>query len=315
MDKKINSTCYCKATLPHLKCSLIMFLPCEHIIHYPCYNNTKKCNICMKKIDSTFQLSDYDNIKKKSDYIQRYIDILSMTNFDYLSTYDVKTVVKNIPNVSYIVGNIPFLKGYDDGFWLSEQVLSLNDVKIKIKGLEKLNDKPKIFIANHTCYFDFFVIYNILKTGFLSSSIIKKTQIGQQLCNVVPLLLIERGVTTNTVDRIKEYVEQEGSICLFPEGMLTHPNTIIRFRTGAFNAGHQVYAIVIKYDYPIADVSVSNFIYKLLSSHKVNIKVKIIGPYNPPFTEENIENIRKDMANAGHMFLSRVSNKDIVDKN
>ena len=156
-------------------------------------------------------------------------------------------------------------------------------------------------------------MFYVLKCGFLSSVEINLTQIGRQLTQIVPLVLIDRGIKSSTVDKMKEYVENEGSLCVFPEGMQTHPKTIINFRTGAFNVEHQVYAVVIEYDLPVADMVVKDFILKIMSEQNINIKVKILGPYLPPFNEKDIENIRIDMADAGHMFLSRVSNRDLEE--
>jgi 1-acyl-sn-glycerol-3-phosphate acyltransferase len=313
----INSKCFCGKPLPIHKDEIIMLCECEHMLHVKCYDLTNKtiCPLCKKKIKYTFKTSDYKLIPEsnKPIYLQKYIDLLSMTNFDNMSFYNIKKTIKNIPSVTYILGTLPFLKGYEDGLTLVKNIFSLNNIKIKVRGLKKINKLPKIFIANHTCYLDFMVAFYVLKSGFLASTEVNLTQIGRQLVQIVPCLLIDRGVKSNTVHKMKEYVEKEGSICLFPEGMQTHPKTIINFRTGAFNVGHQVYAVVIEYDPPVADMVVKDFILKIMSEQTINIKVKILGPYLPPFSERDIENIRRDMAEAGHMFLSRVSNRDIEE--
>ena len=314
----LNSKCFCKNPLPIFKNDIIMLCDCNHMAHLKCYKkliDKTYCPICNKKIDYTFKISDYKNLNEsdKPKYLQKYVDILSMTNFDNMSTYNKETTIKNIPSVSYILSTIPFLKGYDDGLTLVKNIFSLNNIKIKVKGLKKINDLPKVYIANHTCYLDFMVMFYVLKCGFLSSVEINLTQIGRQLTQIVPLVLIDRGIKSSTVDKMKEYVENEGSLCVFPEGMQTHPKTIINFRTGAFNVEHQVYAVVIEYDLPVADMVVKDFILKIMSEQNINIKVKILGPYLPPFNEKDIENIRIDMADAGHMFLSRVSNRDLEE--
>ena len=71
--------------------------------------------------------------------------------------------------------------------------------------------------------------------------------------DIVPLLIIKRGKNANTVKKMKNYVRKHGSICLFPEGIITHPDTIIQFRTGAFNIGEPILPVVIKYNPAIFD--------------------------------------------------------------
>ena len=199
----LNSKCYCKKGLPHFKNDIIMMLPCEHLFHSKCFDLTNKkiCQICEKRIKGTFKLADYKifNETKKSEYLQRYVDVLSMTNFDNLSHYDVQKSIQNIPSFMHILGTLPFLKGFEDGLTLVTNILSMNNIKLKVKGIKKIQNGPKVFIANHTCYFDFLAVYYLVKSGFLSSIEIKNSSIGRQLLEVIPLLLIDRWVKSNTV--------------------------------------------------------------------------------------------------------------------
>jgi 1-acyl-sn-glycerol-3-phosphate acyltransferase len=113
---------------------------------------------------------------------------------------------------------------------------------------------------------------------------------------------------------MKKFIKSHGSICLFPEGAMTHPETIIKFRTGAFHLGYPIYPIVIRYESPMTDFDITNHALKLISQKKTVIYMDILGPYYPPFSKDDIENIRKDMAKVGNMLLSRVSSKDVSEK-
>ncbi len=95
---------------------------------------------------------------------------------------------------------------------------------------------------------------------------------------------------------------------------MTHPDTIIRFRTGAFHIGFPVYPIVLKYNNIIADSSIGTFIFKLASGNKTIVDMEILDPFYPPFDDNKIELVRFAMAKAGNMAMSRVSNRDIIDK-
>jgi 1-acyl-sn-glycerol-3-phosphate acyltransferase len=191
----------------------------------------------------------------------------------------------------------------------------MNNIEIKVRGLNKIKPGPKVFIANHTSHLDFFTIFYVLGPGFLASSVVKDNIVSNQLTNILPLLIIDRGKKGgNTVDKMRKYVETHESICLFPEGMMTHPDTIIRFRTGAFNVGYPVYPVVLKYTNVVGDMSTPNFILKIASRQHEIIEMHILGPFLPPFDENKIELVRHAMANRGKMVLSRVSNRDIIEK-
>ena len=91
--------------------------------------------------------------------------------------------------------------------------------------------------------------------------------------NVIPMLVIERGKKANTVDKIREYIEENGAICMFPEGIITNPNSIVKFRTGAFHTGYPVYPIVLKYETNIFNSSTTKFILKMIPAQNLKITV------------------------------------------
>lgn len=320
MNKILNSKCYCNEGLSWIKSSVIMFLPCEHMIHKHCdkikyfVNN---CPLCDKEISKRISLRDFKNIfdtEKNYDNYQRFVDILSVTNFDSDTKINYNGVTDNIVKLMSTLIRVPKYRGVNDGVRLCEEILSLNHTKINIHGEEKLKlvDK-KIFISNHTSHLDFLVLFYILKSGFLASSILHDTIVGRMLSKIVKCLIIERGKKCNTVEKMRDYVEENGSICLFPEGLISHPSTLTHFRTGAFNIGFPVIPIVLKYSRPIYDNSIKNFILKIASKDTLEIDMYILDPEFPPFTDTDINNIRLKMAAAGDLMLSRVSNRDIKD--
>lgn len=314
-NKIINSRCICKKGLAWLKgYEVIMVDPCEHLIHKKCFDKlkTSNCPICKNHVIKIIHANDF---KYDKSLYQKCIDIISMSNFDKMTKIKYDQVLLNLPNLIGTITQFPFTKGTNESRKLCEDVFAMNNIEIKVKGLSKIKPGPKVFISNHTSHLDFIVIFYILKTGFLTSSAIKENPISKQLLKMVPLLVVERGKDTNTVQKMKEYVENIGPICLFPEGMLTHPDTIIRFRTGAFHIGHPIYPIVLKYKNALADMSTKDFILKIASHQKEIIEMHILDPFYPPFDENKIEMVRYAMANRGNMLLSRVSNRDVVDNN
>jgi 1-acyl-sn-glycerol-3-phosphate acyltransferase len=289
------------------------------MLHYGCYLEIKSntCPICKTYINGIQSLKNYtDKLKydKQAIMDQRTIDILSMTNFDSDSKIDYFGVSDNFVHLMSTLCTIPLSRGIADGVSLCESILSLNNTKITIIGENKLsNPGKKVFIANHTNELDFIALFYILKSGYLASSFLNGNIVGKHLSKIIPCLVIDRGKSANTVDKMKQFVDDNGSICLFPEGIKTHPSTLAHFRTGAFNIGYPIYPVVITYGNTIADESVKNFILKLSSKKDMEITIQILNPEYPPFTPKDIQLIRLKMAVAGKLMLSRVSNRDIVD--
>ncbi len=313
VNKLINSTCHiCKVGLPWVKKEVIMLDPCEHLVHKECFEKLKsnKCPMCQQFVKRIIHANDF---KYDKSLYQKCIDIISVSNFDKMSEVKGDQILLNLPTFLTSLMKIPLYSGYADGQKLCGEILSMNDIKIHVRGLNKLKSGPKVFIANHTSHLDFFAIFYVLKTGFLASRTMEDTIAGKQASKIIPLLMIDRGNTTNTVAKMKNYVNKYGSICLFPEGMLTHPNTLIKFRTGAFYVGYPVYPIVLKYKNVIGDTSSSNFILKIASAQQEVIEMTILDPFYPPFDEKKIETVRNSMAKKGKLLLSRVSNKDIKE--
>ncbi len=126
--------------------------------------------------------------------------------------------------------------------------------------------------------------------------------------------MVNRGKSKNTVGKITKFMdENKKSVCLFPEGFLTHPKTIGRFRTGAFNTGYPVQPLIIRYNPVLNDDNPVFLFAKIFSQKKIEVNVQVLDLEYPPFDKEKIENIRHKMGRAGNMALSRVSNRDIID--
>jgi 1-acyl-sn-glycerol-3-phosphate acyltransferase len=314
LNKELNSMCFCGIALMYLKKEIIMLNPCEHMVHKCCYaiKNYTSCPICNESVISITRGGDY---KKDIKLYQKCVDILSMTNFDTKMKICYDSAVFNIPRLIGIGLRIPFTKGFESGRALCGDILRLANVKITVKGLDKIKEGPKIFISNHTCYLDFFILFYILKTGFLAASGIVENPLTKPIANVVPIMIVKLGGgKANTVKKMIQYVEKKGSICLFPEGMLSHPNTLCKFRSGAFNTGHIIYPIVLKYKNNMADTSFLDFTLKLGSETQEFIEFIVLDPFFPPFDDNKIEKVREKMADAGDLLMSRVSNKDMGSK-
>jgi 1-acyl-sn-glycerol-3-phosphate acyltransferase len=317
-DKVINSMCYCKTGLGWEDLEVIMLEPCEHLIHKKCYNIGNNCKICNNKVTKYYTINKLKKliIINPSRYYQKYVDLLSITNFNNKSIQSTKkSMLYGIPKFLDFFYSTYKAKNMRESIICIDKYLSMCNSKIIVEGKENIIEGKKVFIGNHMCDIDLFVIISLFKCGALCSTDIFSSPFGYMFATRVPMVFINRGKKgCGTVNKMKNLVDTYGSIVIFPEGLYSHPNTLTRFGTGAFNIGYPIHPIIIKYNPIIYDSDQLNFIFKMLSCKNLVIKLTILPCEYPPFTPEKIENIRKKMAEKGNFALSRVSNRDITDK-
>lgn len=308
--KTLNSTCICKFRLNAINCEVIMIEPCEHLIHSDCLNSNI-CPYCNIKIEGFTKLADY---KKNKKLTQKCIDILSMSSVDDMTKKNNLKILSNIPYGIFIASQLYFASSQNDAKKICESIFSLAGITLKIKGFTKIknNNHNKVFIANHVGYFDSIILYYILGCGFLASISIKDDVFFKNAVNILPILLIKRGEQQDTVNRMKKFVKQHGSICLFPEGMFSYPGTISRFRSGAFKIEEPIYPIVLKYNKCVLDTNGMNFALKVGSGLNEVVEIIFLDPFYPPFNNDTPELIRNAMAQQG-LHLSRVLGNDYND--
>jgi 1-acyl-sn-glycerol-3-phosphate acyltransferase len=318
-DKILNSLCSCGTGLPWIKDYVVMAYPCEHLYHEKCYNNLvfneqtnkRQCRFCNAPIDKILSMFDEDI------HPQRFADMLSMSYYDDMSNNTPYRFIDSVFDIATVFARLPFISNVTDGKSICENIFSLNNMTIKVYGMENVKkEKNKVFICNHVTHIELIVIYYLLCPGFLASSIVGQSGLLEQIQDVVSLMLFERGDKnrkTNIVDDMRNFVDEKGSICIFPEGIMKHPDALIRFRSGAFHINRPLYAITIRHNDIISDGYINKFLYKISGKGVINMEVHILGPYYPPFDNDKIEFIRTEMAKHGNMVLSRVANRDIVD--
>jgi hypothetical protein len=317
-NKVLNSRCYCEVGLPWKKDDVVMAYPCEHMFHSICYDKIKGnvcqacCPLCNEPIKKKLTMFD-DDI-----HHQRFADMLSMTYYNDMAKTSPAMFLDSIFDLVTMLTRLTIATSRKTGKDVCERIFALNNLTMKVYGLDKIKlEKNKVYICNHVSHLELVVIYYLLGTGFLASNIAGQSKIVEHVRQVIPLLTFERGDTNkkfNVVEEMRKFVDEKGSICLFPEGLMKHPDVLVRFRTGAFHVGIPVYAIIIRHNDVIADGYINGFLYKIGGKRDISIEVHILGPYYPPFTDSDIEKIRLDMARAGNMILSRVSNRDMIDQ-
>lgn len=311
-DKVINSVCACDMILSSTKEELVILDPCEHIFHKRCIRNHTKCRICNENIEDiqTMQWL-FNNKDKNKKYHQRYVDLLCMKNMDNEVKIDYNNLISRIPKILELRELINNLHSNDNISKIIDQIIKVANIKINIVNEENYIECNKIIITNHLSRIDFLPILFKYNSKFLAANSVNNYSFGEILLKYGHLLLINREENNNTVKRVNELVNEGKIITINPEGFISHPKVLTRFRTGAFHANVPIQPIAIEYDKTIRDTNLTLCIFKLLSQDSINITLHILPLEYPPFDNNKIERIRKEMARIGNMELSRVSGRDI----
>lgn len=306
MIEETNSTCAnCSKRFNDTNKEIIMF-ECGHIVHSTCLSkyNKIRCILCeyakLVKFAQSPQMNiiRYDNNPK---YRQKNIDVLSLRKTKW------EPSIKNYINLFYriprilIIGSI-FLLNYSivmAGRYLEkmfnssrytreiidkmESITHYNlfngitrvlNIKIKWDGLENIaSDEKKIFISNHTSYYDGLLIGTKIRCGALYSSSINNIFV-KMLSNLTPSIKIDRGKKNNVVKKINNFMENNSSIFICPQGIFSHINTISKFRTGAFATNYNVQPIILKYKQDISSLRM----FDMLLFDMVEVDIIVMRP-------------------------------------
>jgi 1-acyl-sn-glycerol-3-phosphate acyltransferase len=336
----INYACICNN---YFKKSLkvVILYPCSHILHSTCYiKDSKKCPFCDKVIKSIIHEDDlykctYDNSSNYELYQQILIDLESTRLDSSKSTIHYNFLPINIIKSTSFINKL--LLATEEADLINCVDYLFNFINIKINVIDNTVNNPiiythsnnsgkyitwknqidknnkKILIVNHSHYLDSIVLYYLFRTGFVASEFINKLDLGRLIVQKCKLLIFKRGVDTNMVNKIKEYLEEKRNIVIYPEGSMGSNDTIRKFRTGAFYADAHICPIIIKYNPFVWDDDYKTFILKLISQKEIVVDIHVNDLHAPPFSTEQIQKIRQEMITTGNMKGSRVSNRCFKD--
>jgi len=329
-DAQVNHICYCNNFF-YNSTKIVVLLPCNHLMHEKCIsyyliNNKKKCPLC----DVPFKKILTENRLYSTKYYQNIIDIKSVRLSENTSSINYYTLPFAMVKFTSIMNKLIAASTIEDIYSMVEYFFRLFNIKINIidntvnnpityknniiewKKKEDQNTNI-VLLSNHTNYLDSIIIIFLFKAGCIASEFINKLEIGKKLAEKCNLLIFKRGVDTNMVDKIKEYLEINKKILIFPEGGMSNHETLFRFRTGAFYTGGTICPIVLKYRPYVWDDNFKKYIFKLTTQDEINVDVYINDLHYPPFNNEKIDKVRDIMAEVGDLKKSRVSNKYIKE--
>jgi len=169
--------------------------------------------------------------------------------------------------------------------------------------------KNNVFISNHVSFVDVFVIMNnfpqllfLADKDFLHIPVLGK---NIKNCSVI--------VEKNTVNTLKDRLNEDKKLIIFPEGRCKNQRYLSKFKTGFFVLGKDVVPIYLEYSKDISWISKKQNIFlhmislTLLDKNEVKI---VFG--NPIKYDKNTE---KMMGNVYEEYLRISDRKLILEKN
>lgn len=124
-------------------------------------------------------------------------------------------------------------------FW-ARSICALSFVRVKIKGMEKLDkNQSYIFMLNHQSWFDIFVIYGWLPFFFkwIMKADLRKIPFVGAACQAAGHIFINREspkAAQKSLEKAKQELQKGVSVVIFPEGTRTWDGSLKNFKRGGF---------------------------------------------------------------------------------
>ena len=103
-------------------------------------------------------------------------------------------------------------------------------------------DQPALYVSNHVSYLDVFVLGSVLRGSFVAKSEVASWPVLGKLAKLQNTLFLERNVhrAAEQIEVLRNHLQQEGSLIMFPEGTSTAGTTVAPFRSSLFAAANDV---------------------------------------------------------------------------
>ena len=178
-----------------------------------------------------------------------------------------------------------------------------------------LSKKNYLIVSNHISWLDIFIINSAYPVAFVAKQSISKWPILSWLVKASETIFIDRKRITKikvTLKEVENFLENKGSICIFPEGTSTDGSQLLNFKSNllqtAINKNISVLPIAIQYFHNqkfcsapayYADLSLLDSIINLIKLNNIEAKLTIL-------TEIESISDRKVLANEAYVKISEV---------
>ena len=178
-----------------------------------------------------------------------------------------------------------------------------------------LSKKNYLIVSNHISWLDIFVINSACPVAFVAKQSISKWPILSWLVKASETIFIDRKRITKikeTTKEIENFLQNKGSICIFPEGTSSDGSQLLNFKSNllqtAINKNISVLPIAIQYFHNqkfcsapayYGDLTLLDSIRNLSKFNNIEAKLTIL-------TEIKSISDRKVLANEAYVKISKV---------
>lgn len=108
--------------------------------------------------------------------------------------------------------------------------------RITIEG-ERSTRRPTLFVANHTSYVDIEILGSLVEGCFVAKSEVARWPLFGWLAKLQRTVFVDRRVRSTAAQRdaIRERLDQDENLILFPEGTANDGNRVLPFKSALFS--------------------------------------------------------------------------------
>jgi 1-acyl-sn-glycerol-3-phosphate acyltransferase len=124
--------------------------------------------------------------------------------------------------------------------WYHEMCRRLLGFELEIQGT-MTDDKPVLFVSNHSSYLDITILGSIVPASFVAKSEVAKWPLFGWLAKLQRTVFVDRRrrTTHNQRDEMGRRLHAGDSLILFPEGTSNDGNRILPFRSALFSVAER----------------------------------------------------------------------------
>jgi 1-acyl-sn-glycerol-3-phosphate acyltransferase len=140
--------------------------------------------------------------------------------------------------------------------WWSAKLLRIVGVSVRVEGDVPADPRrPTMIAANHVSWLDIFLISSVRPTRFVAKSEIRGWPIAGWIADKAGTLFVRRSEWRETArinERVHDALGEGDCVGLFPEGITTEGDTLLKFHSALFEpavANHaRVHPVAIRYE-------------------------------------------------------------------
>jgi histidinol-phosphate aminotransferase len=194
-------------------------------------------------------------------------------------------------------------------------------ININLNDFNKCYDN-NIIVANHCSVLDEVILSSLFPNyTYLAAKISTKIPIISTILKKTGSIIVDRKKKgkENIQEKINHHIKKK-KIIIYPEGVMTNNQSIIKFKKGAFVPGKPVIPVILKYtdfkpSWIRGEDNGLSMLYGIFSKFSINVDVIILPTYIPSIEEKKnpnlfSENVRICMSRNSDLPLSEYQQED-----